>query len=54
MEEAVQWLRRAPFRGQQVELRRILEPADFEGQLPPEIIENEERLRAQTAGKTEE
>jgi hypothetical protein len=53
MEEAVQWLRRAPFRGQQVELRRVLEPADFEGQLPPEIIENEERLRAQTATKTE-
>ena len=34
MEEAVEWLRRAPFRGQQVELRRIVEPADFEGQLP--------------------
>ena len=52
MEEAVEWLRRAPFRGQQVELRRIV-PADFEGQLPPEIIENEARLRAQTAAKTE-
>jgi hypothetical protein len=36
-----------------VELRRVLEPTDFEGQLPPEVIENEERLRAQTASKTE-
>ena len=53
MEEAVQWLRRAPFRGAQVELRRVLEPTDFEGKLPPEVIENEERLRAQTASKTE-
>ena len=53
MEEAVEWLRRAPFRGQQVEVRRILEPADFEGQLPDEILENEARLRAQTATPTE-
>jgi hypothetical protein len=53
MEEAVQWLRRAPFRGQQVELRRILEPADFEGQLPPEIMENEARLRAQSESSAE-
>jgi hypothetical protein len=36
-----------------VELRRIVEPADLEGQLPPEIIENEARLRAQTATPTE-
>ncbi len=38
---------------QQVELRRVLEPADFEGQLPPEILENEARLRAQTASPAE-
>ena len=49
MEEAVEWLKRAPFREQTVELRRILEPADFEGLLPPEVMENEARLRAQTA-----
>jgi hypothetical protein len=53
MEEAVEWLRRAPFRGQTVELRRILEPADFEGLLPPEVMENEARLRAQTAVATD-
>jgi hypothetical protein len=49
MEEAVEWLKRAPFRDQTVELRRILEPADFAGLLPPEVMENEARLRAQTA-----
>ena len=49
MEEAVEWLRRAPFRGQSVELRRILEAADFEGRLPQEVLDNEARLRAQTA-----
>jgi hypothetical protein len=53
MEEAVEWLRRAPFRSQTVELRRILEAADFEGQLPQEIVENEARLRAQTAAAEE-
>jgi hypothetical protein len=53
MEEAVQWLRRAPFRGQQVELRRVMEQADLEGQLPPEILENEARLRAQTESSAE-
>lgn len=50
MEEAVQWLRRAPFKDQQVELRRIMEAADLEGQLPQEILDNEARLRAQTQG----
>jgi hypothetical protein len=53
MEEAVEWLRRAPFRDQTVELRRILEQADFEGLLPPEVMENEARLRAQAAASAE-
>jgi hypothetical protein len=53
MEEAVEWLRRAPFSGQTVELRRILEQADFEGLLPPEVMENEARLRAQAAASAE-
>jgi hypothetical protein len=53
MEEAVEWLRRAPFRGQTVELRRILEQADFEGQLPQEVLDKEAQLRAQSAASTE-
>jgi hypothetical protein len=53
MEEAVEWLRRAPFRDQQVEVRKILEAADFEGKLPAEVLEDEARLRAQTLAETE-
>lgn len=48
MEEAVEWLRRAPFKGTSVELRRIHEAADFEGQLPQEVLDAERRLRAQS------
>ena len=54
MEEAVEWLKRAPFRDQLVELRKILEPADLEGQLPQEVLDSEARLRAQSAATTGE
>ena len=47
MEEAVEWLKRAPFGGGSVELRRIMEPEDFAGQLPDTIIEAEASLRDQ-------
>src|SRR6202046_2600213 len=49
MDEAVEWLKRAPFKGTTVELRRIQEAADFEGQIPQEIIDAESRLREQSA-----
>ena len=45
MDEAVEWLKRAPFKGTSVELRRVAEAADFEGQIPQEIIDAEQRLR---------
>ena len=49
MDEAVGWLKRAPFKGTTVELRRIQEAADFEGQIPQEIIDAGSRLRGQSA-----
>jgi hypothetical protein len=49
MAEAVEWLRRAPFKGTTVELRRIQEPEDFEGKLPREIIDAELRQRNEQA-----
>ncbi len=49
MAEAVEWLKRAPFKGTTVELRRIQELEDFEGQLPQEIIDAERRQREQSA-----
>ena len=49
MDEAVEWLKRAPFGGGvEIELRPMMELQDFGDQIPPEIIEQEKRLRAQT------
>lgn len=48
LDEAVEWLRRAPLAGTTVELRRIQEAADFEGLVPQQIIDAEQRLRAQS------
>ena len=51
IEEAVEWLKRAPFKDTSVEIRRIHEAADFEGQVPQEILDAENRLRAQTGNQ---
>jgi hypothetical protein len=48
LEEAVEWLKRAPFRSQTVELRRIQEAEDFAGQVPQEILDAESQLRARS------
>jgi hypothetical protein len=48
MEEAVEWLKRAPFKDGAVELRRILEPADFAGQISQDLLDAEQRLRSQS------
>ncbi len=51
-EEAVEWLKRAPFDGNvEVELRQIFDPADFGEQLTPELREANERLREQAPGQ---
>ena len=50
MDEAVEWLKRAPFREGEVELRPIFEPDDFGEAFTPELREQEERLRAQVEG----
>lgn len=48
MEEAVAWLRRAPFDGgAEVEIRPIFEAEDFGEAFTPELREQEERIRAQ-------
>jgi hypothetical protein len=50
IEEAVEWLKRAPFDGgAEVEIRSVFEAADFGAQLTPELKAQEERLRAQSA-----
>ena len=47
-EEAIEWLKRAPFQEGEVEIRQIFESEDFGAALTPEIREQEERLREQT------
>ena len=47
-EEAIEWLKRAPFDGgTEVEIRQVFEPEDFGRALTPELREQEERRRAQ-------
>lgn len=46
-EEAINWLKRAPFDGGvEIELRQIFESEDFGDALSPELREQEARLRA--------
>ena len=52
IDEAVEWLKRAPFDGgTEVEIRPVFEAADFGEDLTPELREREERLREQIAAK---
>jgi hypothetical protein len=50
-EEAIEWLKRAPFEETEVELRQVFEAADFGEAFTPELQEQEERLRSQIANK---
>jgi hypothetical protein len=48
MEEAVEWLKRAPFDGGvEVTLRPIFDPEEFGKELTPELRAKQERLRAE-------
>jgi len=50
-EEAIEWLKRAPFEDTEVEIRQVFEAEDFGAEFTPELREQEERLRKQLAGK---
>ena len=50
-EEAIEWLKRAPFENTEVEIRQVFEAEDFGPEFTPELREQEERLREQLAGK---
>ncbi len=47
MEEAVEWMKRAPFQEGQVEIRQVFEAEDFGEAFTPELREQEARLRAE-------
>ena len=51
-EEALEWLKRAPFGGGvEIELRPIFEADDFGDQLTPELRDANERMREQAAAR---
>jgi len=51
-EEAIVWMRRAPFGdGVELEIRQVFEAEDFGEAFTPELREQEERLRAGIAAK---
>jgi hypothetical protein len=47
MDEAVEWLKRAPFRDSEVEIRRVFEVEDFGEEFTDELRAAEERIRNQ-------
>ena len=51
-EEAIEWVKRCPNPGQgesEIEIRQVFEADDFGAELTPELREQEQRLRAQSA-----
>ena len=52
IDDAVNWLKRAPFDGgTELEIRPIFETEDFGNEMTPELRAQEERLRAQMESK---
>jgi hypothetical protein len=48
MDEAIEWIKRAPFGGgTQIEIRPVFEMEDFGDEFTPELREQEQRLRDQ-------
>ncbi len=48
LEEAIEWVKRAPFDGgTSIEIRQIFESEDFGAELTPELQEQERRIAAQ-------
>jgi hypothetical protein len=45
-EEVIEWVKKAPFRDGEVEIRQVASAEDFGDALTPELREQEDRLRA--------
>src|ERR1700722_14220417 len=51
-DEAIEWMKRAPFDGgAEIEIRQVFDPEDFGEALTPELREREARLRVEAARK---
>ena len=51
MDEAIQWMKRAPFQEGEIEIRRVFEADEFGDELAPEYREQEERMRTASGYK---
>ena len=52
MDEAIEWIKRAPFGGgTEIEIRPVFEAEDFGDEFTPELREQEQRLRSQIEGQ---
>ena len=51
-EEAIEWLKRAPFEDTEVEIRQIFEAEDFGAEFTPELRKQEESQRNRIAAKS--
>jgi hypothetical protein len=51
VEEAVEWLKRSPFREAEVEIRRFYQPEDFGEAFTPEMQAAEQKLRDEVASR---
>ena len=51
LDEAIDWMKRAPFKDGEIEIRQVFAADDFGEALTPELREQEERLRAQVVKK---
>ena len=47
LNEAIDWLKKAPFEGGEVEIRQVFEAEDFGKEFTPELQQREARLREQ-------
>ena len=50
--EAIEWVKRVPFEGGEIEIRQVFEAEDFGAEFTPELRKQEERLVAQAAQRS--
>ena len=46
-EEAIEWVKRAPFQDTEIEIRQVFEAEDFGDEFTPELREQEQQVREQ-------
>src|SRR5881296_56543 len=51
-EEAIEWLKRAPFDETELEIRQVFEAEDFGAEFTPELRDQEERVRLEIEKQT--